>query len=349
MSATNGLSFYEIQVANAPLSITYDFDALSPDDISVVVIATNDTRINLIEGTDYSLDFATETITCLLASWAGIEGVYSSSYIRIYRTTSVIPLIDFKSGAVLSEGDLDTAYKQGLFAAQEAVEDAADTGAGLQSVPSSVIEDGAITTDKIAADAVTTDKIENNAVTAVKLAANSITAFQMAANSVTSSNLTNGAVTTTKLDNLAVETEKIADAAVTQVKVAKASQDNMQDQSSTDGVVTPDVLKYSPFAPRAYGSVTFDTVTPVLFPGSYNVESVEDTSNSKRKINFSTPMLDTNYVVSVTGSTATADTNFYATVINKSQTGFIIEGAVVNETSALVFDFVVFGSTLDES
>ena len=240
MSATNGLSFYEIQVANAPLSITYDFDALSPDDISVVVIATNDTRINLTEGTHYSLDFETQTITCLASAWTQIvEGgqilpIYSSSYIRIYRTTSVLPLIDFKSGAVLSEGDLDTAYKQGLFAAQEAVEDAADTGAGLQSVPSSVIEDGAITTDKIAADAVTTDKIENNAVTAVKLAANSITAFQMAANSVTSSNLTNGAVTTTKLDNLAVETEKIANAAVTQVKVAKASQDNMQDQSSTD-------------------------------------------------------------------------------------------------------------------
>ena len=349
MSATNGLSFYEIQVANAPLSITYDFDALSPDDISVVVIATNDTRINLIEGTHYSLDFATETITCLPASWTGIEGVDSSSYIRIYRTTSVLPLIDFKSGAVLSEGDLDTAYKQGLFAAQEAVEDAADTGAGLQSVPSSVIEDGAITTDKIAADAVTTDKIENNAVTAVKLAANSITAFQMAANSVTSSNLTNGAVTTTKLDNLAVETGKIANAAVTQVKVAKASQDNMQNQSSTDGVVTPDVLKYSPFAPRCYGSVAFDTGGASFSSGSYNVESVANTSTSRRTITFSTPMSDTNYSVCVTGTAVSAATNFYATVVNKSETGFVIDSAVVTQSDDLAFDFVVFGSTLDES
>lgn len=355
MSATNGLSFYEIQVANAPLSITYDFDALSPDDISVVVIATNDTRINLTEGTHYSLDFETQTITCLASAWTQIvEGgqilpIYSSSYIRIYRTTSVLPLIDFKSGAVLSEGDLDTAYKQGLFAAQEAVEDAADTGAGLQSVTSSVIEDGAITTDKIADGAVDTLQLADASVDNTKIKAGSINQLNLQASSINTASLAIGAVTTTKLDNLAVETEKIANAAVTQVKVAKASQDNMQDQSSTDGVVTPDVLKYSPFAPRAYGSVTFDTATPVLSPGSYNVESVEDTSNSKRKINFSTPMLDTNYVVSVTGSTATADTNFYATVINKSQTGFIIEGAVVNETSALVFDFVVFGSTLDES
>ena len=357
MSATNGLSFYQIQVANAPLSITYDFDALSPDDISVVVIATNDTRINLTKGTHYSLDFATQTITCLASAWTQIvEGdeilpIYSSSYIRIYRTTSVLPLIDFKSGAVLSEGDLDNAYKQGLFAAQEAVEDAADTGAGLQSVTSGVIENGAITAEKLATDAVTTDKIEDNAVTAVKLEANSVTAFQLAANAIGSSKIQNGAVETAKLDDGAVETAKLANGAVTQVKVGKASKANMEGQSSTDGVVTPDVLKYSPFAPRAYGSVTYDSSAPTLAPGSYNVATVEDTATEKqKKINFSTNLFDTDYVVVVTGTTASASTNFYATVVSKTESSFIIDGAEASETTApLKFDFVVFGSTLDES
>jgi hypothetical protein len=349
MSATNGLSFYQIQATNAPLSITYDFDALSPDDISVVVIATNDTRFTLTEGTHYSLDFETETITCLLSSWTGIEGVYSNSEIRIYRTTSVLPLIDFKAGAVLSEGDLDISYKQGLFAAQEAVEDAADTGAGLQSVPSSVIEDGAIVSSKLAPDAVTTDKIADNAVTAVKLEANTITAFQMASNSVDSSKLVNGAVTTTKLDNLAVETEKIANASVTQAKVDKADKTEMQSQSSTDGVVTPDVLKYSPFAPRAYGSVTYDTSAPVLSPGSYNVDSVSEPTTDKRTITFSVPLGDNDYVVVATMQAANAvGLNEIVTITNKSTTSFTME-STHNDENGLRIDFVVFGSTLNES
>jgi hypothetical protein len=44
--------------------------------------------------------------------------------LRIYRATSNTQLVDFQNGSRLSESDLDTAYQQGLFVAQEVSEDA---------------------------------------------------------------------------------------------------------------------------------------------------------------------------------------------------------------------------------
>ena len=50
----------------------------------------------------------------------------SESYtkIRLYRATATSQLVDFQNGSRLSEEDLDTAYQQGLFVAQEVSEDA---------------------------------------------------------------------------------------------------------------------------------------------------------------------------------------------------------------------------------
>ena len=47
--------------------------------------------------------------------------------IRLYRATSTAQLVDFQNGSRLSESDLDTAYQQGLFAAQDIAEDASTT------------------------------------------------------------------------------------------------------------------------------------------------------------------------------------------------------------------------------
>jgi len=49
-----------------------------------------------------------------------------SSYqkIRVWRSTSSAQLVDFQNGSRLSESDLDTAYQQGLFVAQEVSENA---------------------------------------------------------------------------------------------------------------------------------------------------------------------------------------------------------------------------------
>ena len=50
------------------------------------------------------------------------------SILRLYRQTSSNALVDFVDGARLTESDLDTAYKQGLFVAQEVSEDAGAIG-----------------------------------------------------------------------------------------------------------------------------------------------------------------------------------------------------------------------------
>ncbi len=94
------------------------------------------------------------------------------------------------------------------------------------------------------------------------------------------------------------------------------------------------------------GSVSYDTGAEAFSSGSYNVQSVANTSTTKRTITFSTPLSDVNYFVSVTGTAASSATNFYATVINKTVNGFVIDGAEASETSTFSFDFVVFGSTL---
>jgi hypothetical protein len=59
----------------------------------------------------------------------------------------------------------------------------------VRASDSSLIVDGAVVANKIAANAITADKIEANAVTAVKLAANSVTADKIQAGSVTAAKI----------------------------------------------------------------------------------------------------------------------------------------------------------------
>ena len=70
--------------------------------------------------------------------------------IRLYRATSTAQLVDFQNGSRLSESDLDTAYQQGLFVAQEVAEDAdPEGGSGIGNVVNSQLA-GGITQDKLA-------------------------------------------------------------------------------------------------------------------------------------------------------------------------------------------------------
>lgn len=355
MSATSGLSFYLSEaVSTAPQSLTYGFEVLSVDDLSVVGINTSNQRVSLVKDSDFTLNLDTKTVTCTSSAWSGLTKISqlsdSGTKIRIFRTTSVIPSIDFTSGAVLSESDLDTAYKQGLFAAQEMTEDAADTNAGLQSVTSGVIAAGAVTAPKIATNSISEDRIINLAVTNAKIADNAVNAAKIQNGTVGSAELAANCVTTAKIGANQVTTTQILNNAVTQAKVVKAGKANMEaltgSAGQSQGVVTPDVLRYSQFAPRAYGSVAYNTGSESFSSGSYNVQSVANTSTSQRTITFSTPMSDVNYFVSVTGSATSSATNFYATVISKTVNGFVIDGAGVTETDTFSFDFVVFGSTL---
>jgi hypothetical protein len=357
MPDTSGLSFYQTDDTTSK-SITYGFEVLSPDDITVINTASNGTKTvlkleseipagNAEVGYGYTVNLATKTVTMTAASWESHPIIYSGTTIRVFRTTSVMPLIDFQSGAVLSEGDLDMAYKQGLFAAQEMTEDAADTSAGLQSVTSGVIAPGAVTGPKIAPNAISEARLMDGAVTSVKIQDDAVNAAKIQDGTVGSSELATACVTENKLGNLSVTGTKIGALAVTQAKVTKASAANMLGQSATDGVVTPDVLKYSPFSPRCYGVVTYNTTSLAYDANaSYNVASVSEPSEDKRTITFSVPLSDVNYVVVATMQTANSvGTNEIVSITNKSTTSFTME-STHDDAINLSINFIVFGSSL---
>lgn len=352
MPTTSGLSFYQTD-ATTSQAITYGFDVLSAGDITVISVASNGAQVVLTLNTDYTLDIDTKTVTCTASSWTSLPNhpdIYPTSDIRIYRTTSILPSIDFKSGAVLSENDLDNAYKQGLFAAQEMTEDAALTGAGVQAVTTGSIEAGAVTGDKIAAGAVDTLQLANASVDNTKLQPGAVNQLNLQASSINTASLALGAVTHDRLAAVAVETDNIKDANVTQAKVDKASVADMEGQSSTDGVVTPDVLKHSPFSPTCYGSVAYEAGSAVRSPGFYNVNSsteAQTTVNNSRKIIFSNNMDNTNYVVvGSVGGTGSGLSNDGAVAIQEKNVGYFVLQTAEPEASGRYLDFVVFGSTL---
>lgn len=354
MPDTSGLSFYQTDDPTSK-SITYGFDVLSADDITVIAIASNGARTVLRleseipsgdseEGFGYAVNLTTKTVTITASSWTSHPQIYSNSSVRVYRTTSVIPSIDFTSGAVLSESDLDTAYKQGLFAAQEMTEDAADTNAGLQSVTSGVIAAGAVTAPKIATNSISEDRIINLAVTNAKIADNAVNAAKIQNGTVGSVELATGCVIESKIGNLAVTETKIGDQAVTQNKVTKATKANMEAQSGSYGVVTPDVLKHSPFSPKCYGTVAYSSGSATLAAGSYNVASAS-ASGDQRTITFTDGMDDNNYVVFANMSTSgSMGDNHSVTVMAKTAAGFTIESQA-NVASTTSINFIVFGST----
>ena len=89
-----------------------------------------------------------------------LSGTPSQSTFRLYRATTSSPLVDFADGARLSASDLDTAYQQGLFAAQEVIENAS-TGLSNPNTVTNIANSqlaGGISNDKLAGS-ITADKL----------------------------------------------------------------------------------------------------------------------------------------------------------------------------------------------
>ena len=105
-----------------------------------------------------------------------------------------------------------------LHTIQEAIADKADTDLGN-------VDDGAVTTAKIAAGAVTAEKIAASAVTAAKLATGAATAAKIGTGAVTSSKIGTAAVTSGKLGASAVTAPKLALGAVRYLNLEVADQD----------------------------------------------------------------------------------------------------------------------------
>lgn len=105
------------------------------------------------------------------------------------------------------------------------------------SIDESMIEDGSITTDKIAPYAVTGAKIANDSIQTNMIQDNSISTAKIQYGAVTETELANNAVTTPKIQDGAVTTPKLADGSVTESKLGSGLVNEINskaDQSDVD-------------------------------------------------------------------------------------------------------------------
>ena len=90
-------------------------------------LSINDIRAKGYNGSTWTeLTVSSRGTTTVTLSATPTAGSYSK--VRIYRATTSQQIIDFQAGARLAESDLDTAYNQGLYVAQEVSEDAGAVG-----------------------------------------------------------------------------------------------------------------------------------------------------------------------------------------------------------------------------
>lgn len=115
---------------------------------------------------------------------------------------------------------------------------------GSGEVKTTNVNDGAVTTAKIADSAVTAGKLDSNAVTTQKIADSAVTADKLGSSAVTTAKINDGAVTADKLGSSAVTTGKINDGAVTNGKLADGA---VTEGKIGNGAVTQDKIASSAY------------------------------------------------------------------------------------------------------
>ena len=91
------------------------------------VLSITDVNVKGYNGTTWSdLTVSSRDAVAKTITLSGAPSAFQK--IRVWRNTGTTQLVDFQNGSRLSESDLDTAYQQGLFVAQEVSENAS-TGA----------------------------------------------------------------------------------------------------------------------------------------------------------------------------------------------------------------------------
>jgi hypothetical protein len=177
----------------------FAFDYINSADVRFAVKVSSVWQIISVA----SFDTTTKLVT-LSATPQTAHSAAHTDEARVYRSSTLSPIVDFQSGSRIAEADLDNAYKQGLFAAQEATEDA--PGSASRTVQATDdLQEGAVTAPKLATDAVETLKIKNLQVTAAKLASTldlSGKTVTLPANAVTTAAITDGNVSFVKLSGV---------------------------------------------------------------------------------------------------------------------------------------------------
>lgn len=346
----------------------FDFDYITTDDIKLVFSDPTDDVLKSVAIA--SVDPATKLVTLVNNLSSGFTTspsvtpggtAVTSHKARIYRATSLSPIVDFQSGSRISEADLDTAYRQALFAAQETSEDSSGSGTRtLQATDD--IGDGAITADKLATDSVEEAKIKNLSVTAGKLATDAVETAKIKDLNVNSDKLAADAVETDKIDDGAVTAPKLASTLDLSSKTLTfpassfAGKTDMEDEVVNGKTCSASTLKHHPGVAKAYGRIVLAGTaggTTALVTGDYNVASVAPSVYSNpvdgdpdfTRVTLSSAMADTNYVVTVTEEQLASVTDDYATSHYPSTVNIIstTQFDIGNNHDGISIAFVVHG------
>ena len=116
-------SYFEYTNTPTQTSFTFPFRFITLGDVHVLGFnETSSAYTNLDSAADVSANANNQGGTVTLpASWNS-GSLYNT--VRIYRATSTTQLVDFENGSRLTATDLDNAYQQSLYVAQEVTEDA---------------------------------------------------------------------------------------------------------------------------------------------------------------------------------------------------------------------------------
>jgi hypothetical protein len=150
----------------------------------------------------------------------GYDGTTASSHpaaSTIRLCVTAIDLADANEHIYLTSRDDHTQY---LNTTRHAAVSHTAAMIGTDAVTTAKIQDGAVTTNKLAADAVTSAKIATDAVGTSEIAADAVTSSEIATDAVGTAEIAADAVTSSEIAADAVGTAEIANDAVTAAKIA---------------------------------------------------------------------------------------------------------------------------------
>ena len=201
-----------------------------------------------------------------------------------------------------------------------------------------IVATGGITVAQLADNAVEEAKIKNLNVTTGKIANDAINADKIADNAIQAEHYSDGSISEEHLNNNVISGQAALNATPSLTDTVLIS-----DADDSGNLKKLELMKHLPL-PKCYGNVTYTSSTPAVVAGAYNVASVSEVDSKGRRIDFTTNMADSNYVV-IAGVTGPGfERNFYTTyVVSKAPDHFILSNDA-DENSGRELSFVVFGN-----
>ena len=251
-------SLVSSQITDAAITTAKFASGLEPVTTVTVVPATKSTS-TIFNSTDGKLYRWNGTSYIATVPAADISGTIANTQIDTIAATKVTGTLTNAQIEAIAAAKIT-----GQITSTQITDGAVSTDKlAANSITAAKIAADTITASQIAADAITANELAANAVTANKIAANTITAGQIAANTITSSQIAADTITSNEIAANAITVNELAANAVTAVKIAA--------NTITSGQIAADTITAGNIAA---GAIT----TSELSAGAVTAEKITVTS-----------------------------------------------------------------------